>query len=497
MKLFVKILIGLVIVVAVVAGGGYATFKYRNRTPPQLIEPNYYEYYKTQDTVPEGNVALYISHLIMPEDFRMGDFYQLAQKSLQYIPWPAREMSNADRGVVLLDPERFYEFEPFSPTRLVDHYGNDVDVDGIPYAEKFQSGQVRWIPPSPRLHLDHGYFLLPGRKAGMSSRAAKLINKAKVYYYAPGKGFVDGRLPHESGNWDIVQKTLKKVRAQYGEIPYRWVSAEHFHLARQYMHELLDRGADTIVMAPPRPIYSHHEEFNGSIKHAMHYIHEWEEEHGKHIKVIITPQLGEFDILRQAYTTMLRDRLDTLPKGADVKIVVSVHGMAWDLVPHEAWIELAPPYRDRSVEDMRAVVAGYDFGRAEVVLSQDHFADPVNNPNGTYLSTNTAFWDGIRAGYDYVINLPIEFFAENTDTMFSHAMYNFEHFPGYEIYEPVDYSDWSKPYTRSFVVEDTEIIYNGLPVGRYNEPIVEAYFQAIDSVLSQASSQQTSAGVSQ
>ena len=29
--------------------------------------------------------------------------------------------------------------------------------------------------------------------------------------------------------------------------------------------------------------------------------------------------------------------------------------------------------------------------------------------------------------YDYVVNVPIEFFAENTDTMFYHAMANFEY----------------------------------------------------------------------
>ena len=66
---------------------------------------------------------------------------------------------------------------------------------------------------------------------------------------------------------------------------------------------------------------------------------------------------------------------------------------------------------DGMLADVRAVLAGYDFGRTEVVLSQDHFADPINNPHGRYLSTNQAFWDGIRARYDYVINLPIEFFA--------------------------------------------------------------------------------------
>jgi hypothetical protein len=162
-----------------------------------------------------------------------------------------------------------------------------------------------------------------------------------------------------------------------------------------------------------------------------------------------------------------------------------MHGMAWDLVPNEAWIELAPPYRDRMVDDAEALLNSYDFGRTETVLSQDHFADPHNNPNGTYLSTNVAFWDGVKAKYDYVVHVPAEFFVENTDTMFYHAMANFEFFDDYDLYEPIDYSDWSKPYVMEIVQDGTRVIYNGVPAGEYSEPVAEAYAQAMDSILSQ------------
>jgi len=489
MKKFVKWTSFILLALAVtLGGGGYALFKIKNR-PPQLANPNYFEVYKAQLADPEamtpvGNVAIFISGLIMPEDFQLADFHNLSLKSRQYIPWPIRARAGADIGVLLLDPHKFYETEAFVPTRLVDPYGSDTDVDGIAYVDKFRRGEIRWVAPSARQHLDHGYFLYEGRQGGMPMPAQKLINKARVYYYGKGKGFVNGKVPHAAGNWAIVQPTLQNLQAKYGSVPYRWVSAENFALARQYIVELLDGGADTIVFAPPRPIYSHHEEFNGSIKHTMHYIHDWEETHNKQIKLIVTPQLGQFPVIFETYANMLRDRLDTMQKGADVKVVVSVHGMAWDLVPHEAWIELSPQYVEGTMETIRNVLLQYDLGRTEVVQAQDHFADPVNNPNGTYLSTNKAFWDGINEDYDYVINLPIEFFAENTDTMFSHAMFNFEHFPGFDIYEPVDYSDWSKPYTRTFNIDGTSIIYNGLPLGHYNKPIIAAYTQAIDSILS-------------
>jgi hypothetical protein len=480
-----RILKILAIAIIVVVAGGYGSFKYVNRTPAQLVEPNYFSYYKNQDTVPEGKVGLFITSLIMPETMREVDFYTLALKPMQYIPWPMRNMARADRGVQLIDPDRFYEFEPFTPAKLVDPSGNDRDLDGVPYVDKFHWGEVEWVPPSATRHLDHGYFLLPSRNGGMPTIAAKLINKARHYYYAPGKGSLQGTIPHKPGMKLIVDAAVERMQQKYGDLPYRWVTAEDFGRARAAMYSLLDEGVDTILLSAPAPIYSHHEEFNGGFKHAMHYIHEWQEQNGKHIKVIMAPQLGDFDITQQTWVNMLQDRLNTLPAGADVKVVMSIHGMAWDLTPNEAWIELAPPYVNETLTVLTETLEGYDFGRKEVVQSQDHFADPHNNPDGKYLSTNMAFWDGINDGFDYVINVPIEFFVENTDTLYSHAMFNFEHFPTYDLYEPIDYPDPSKPYTREFKVEDTLVIYNGVPAGDYNKPIIEAYTQALDSILSQ------------
>ena len=57
-----------------------------NRTPPQLVEPNYFRIYKEQlaseeAMTPKGKVAIFMSGLIMPENFRMADFYNIALKS--------------------------------------------------------------------------------------------------------------------------------------------------------------------------------------------------------------------------------------------------------------------------------------------------------------------------------------------------------------------------------------------------------------------------------
>jgi len=461
---------------------GYGAYRYENRTPPQLAAPNYFEYYKHQDPVPMGRVGIFISHLVMPEDYRQEDYRILALKPKQYVPWPFRLRFDADRGVLLLDPQRPYEFTAFEPTRLVDADGHEADADGVPYLEKYRSGEVRWVAPSPTLYLDHGYFLLTTHPGGMPTVAAKLATKALTYYH--GIGIKGHRIPHEAGTRVIVEAAMAQIRDRYGPLPWRWVTADNFTLARPAMYSLLDEGVDTVILAAPAPIYSHHEEFNGSIRHAVEYIHEWQETHGgKPVKVIIQPQIGDFPVIRQAWVNMLRDRLDTLPRTAAVKVVMSIHGMAWDRAPREAWIELAPAYRDGTLAELKTLLAGYGFARSEIVQAQDHFADPVNDPQGRYLSTNKAFLDGIRDHYDHVINVPIEFFAENTDTLFSHAMFNFENIPGYDRYQQVDYPDWTIPYTREYVVDGTHLIYNGVPVGRYNAPVIAAFVEALDSVL--------------
>ena len=107
---------------------------------------------------------------------------------------------------------------------------------------------------------------------------------------------------------------MEKLEDKYGDMPWRWVTADNFTMARAAMFELLDEGIDTLILAAPRPIYSHHEEFNGSIKHAMHYVHEWQEQNGhKEIKMIISPELSHFEPMYETHPTIIRDNLDTHP----------------------------------------------------------------------------------------------------------------------------------------------------------------------------------------
>jgi hypothetical protein len=118
-------------------------------------------------------------------------------------------------------------------------------------------------------------------------------------------------------------------------------------------------------------------------------------------------------------------------------------------------------------------------------MSQDHFADHYWDPEEVYLSTNRAYLEGVDDEYDYVLNIPIEFYNENTDTMYTHARANFEDFPGYDVYDTMDYADWDQPFTRHFIIDNTDIFYLGVPTGdRYRPHVARALFDSLDSVLS-------------
>jgi hypothetical protein len=235
-------------------------------------------------------------------------------------------------------------------------------------------------------------------------------------------------------------------------------------------------------------VYSGYEDFNNGFRHSIEYVNEWEQLNDRDIKVIIAPPLGHFKPIRDGYLLMLKDKLDTMPKGVSVKMVWSVHGMPWRVFPNEPWLEVAPAYRDVLVEESKELLAQYDFSRFEVVVSQDHFADHYWDPDHLSLATNRAYLEGVKDGYDHILNLPIEFYNENTDTLFYHAMVNYENFPGYTVYDQIKYppSKWDQPYTKRFDIDGTQIEYLGVPVGpRYAPYVGQAMFDSWDAILSQ------------
>jgi protoheme ferro-lyase len=474
------VLLIILIVLVVLIVGLFALYKYKNQRPT----PDYFEYYKTQDKVPEGKTGLFITSLIMTEDHIHEFWYNVAYKVFNaVVPWPFRILAFKDNGVALFDPEHMHAREEFTPARLVDPFGNDCDHDGFPYIVKYREGKITWVPPSKFIYLDPGYFLYKGRKGGDPTIVGKMANYSRHYYY--DKGIVQKKCPHWKGSFDVINGAVEKLKNKYPDLDYCVASSLFHYDMKGKLYELLDAGCQTIVISALMPIYSHFEEFNSSIYHSFEYIHEWEQAHpGKKIKVIIAPQMGDFQPMRQAFLEMLKDRLDTIPEGSDVFVAVTVHGMPWDNFLWEAWLQLAPAYRDKLFEECRELLKNYKFGRTETVICQDEFSDPIWDPKEKYLSTNRAYWRAIKDGYDYAIGLPIEFIAENTDTMMHHAMKCYENFDQYDVEAPVDYPDWSVPYTMELVQGKTRVIYNGLPVGKYQKHVIEALYQAADSVLS-------------
>ncbi len=180
---------------------------------------------------------------------------------------------------------------------------------------------------------------------------------------------------------------------------------------------------------------------------------------------------------------MLRDRLDILPQGSDVFVALTIHGMPWKSMPNEAWLNFGPSYTDKLLQEAKAQIKNYNFNKTDVILCQFNFGDDEWDPENNDLSANEAYWKAIDEGYDYVVNLPIEFYAENTDSMLTFPMEQYEHFDQYNIYEPISYPDWSVPYTRTMVQGETEVIYNGVPAGKYQTYVIDAYYQSLTSVL--------------
>lgn len=483
-----KVLIGVVVVIALAYGGFTLTARQQNARPtPDL----YYDYYKTQNMTPEGKVGVFLVGLDTGEDYEPDWWKNIYDHRLHaVIPWPGRIFAGMDGGVALIDPKKYWEYEAFEPTLLQDAFGNSSDIDGIPYIEKWRRGEVKWVPPNPTRYLDRGSFLYEGRNNGFPKGAGKSMATAQAWYY--GSGFTNGKVPHEYQAERVMANAFDQLTEKYGDFPYHVADSMDPWEIHQQLYELLDAGVDTIVLASPMVVYSHYEEFEGSWRHAYELIHEWEEKHGngKKIKIVMAPPMGHFPPMRAGFIHLLKDRLDTLPEDAKVKVAVSVHGMPWDTFPHEAWLELSKPYLEPLQEDIEKLVARYPFAKTEIVVSQDHFADPIWDPEQKYLSTNRAYMEGARDGFDYVVQQPMEFYTENTDTMFSHAHHNFHGMADYDVYETIDYSNWDQPYVRFLDHNGTTMIYNGIMAGEYRQYVADALTMSIDSILSQSETMQ-------
>jgi protoheme ferro-lyase len=476
MKSFFKVT---VVIVAVVVVAGYAFYRYKNQP-----SEDYYSYYLKQDMTPVGKAGVFLVGLHTPEDNDPTWWYNILEHSVHAnIPWPAQTMALADNGVALVDPDRFYAHEEFVPERLIDRFGSEHDMDRTPYIEKYREGLVVWQAPREATHLDTGYWLYTGRNDGIPSRVGKRINLAEHWFY--GKGIKQQKIPADYQSRKIYELAFGALEESYPGTPYYYADTLDPYMWRKKIFSLLDSGVETLLLASPMVMYSDYEDFHNGFAHSFDIVREWESQNDRKIKIIIVEPMGYQKAMRDGYLLILKDKLDTLPAGIDVKMVWSIHGMPWSRVPNESWLKMSPPYKDAMKADAEQLLSQYEFGRTEVVISQDHFADHYWNPDGAILSTNQAYLDGVEDGYDYVLSIPIEFYNENTDTLYTHAMSNYENFPGFDVYDSIDYPDWDTPYTSHFEIDGTRIDYLGIPTGdRYRPYVAQALYDSFDAVLS-------------
>jgi hypothetical protein len=199
----------------------------------------------------------------------------------------------------------------------------------------------------------------------------------------------------------------------------------------------------------------------------------------KRAKIIFADQLGNQPAMREGYVQIIRDQLAQVPDHASVLLILSKHGHPFK---KETQDKRGPEYRVPLETAMRNLMEKRG-GPWEMVWSDDEYADEYWDPGNTKLSTFSAYRKAITEGFDYAIEVPTDFIAENTDLMFLHAIKKFKAFSNYDPNEPVPYPDWEKPLVRSFHEGKTTGIYAGCPVGKYRKYIVESAVTSIKDVL--------------
>ena len=246
------ILIGILVTLVILVGFFYGLYKYKNRP----AKPDYFEVFKTQDTAPVGKVGIFVTGLIMTTQHNHWFFHNIIKKIFKaVVPWPFNKLAMRDLGVALLDPAHVHARKEFIPARLEDPFGNDRDLDGTPYIERYREGQVVWVPPSPRIYLDHGYFLYKGRPSGEPSLCGKVANKSRLYYY--GSGILQKKLPHWEESFRVINTALDRIKQKYPGVESRAETSMFYHDMKKKLHELLDAGCETIVLSSFMPMYSH------------------------------------------------------------------------------------------------------------------------------------------------------------------------------------------------------------------------------------------------
>jgi protoheme ferro-lyase len=432
----------------------------------------YETFFREQDRRPNGKTGIILSDLGMPESYKPDFYINFMAHVFNYsLPVFLQHFIFADRGIALIDPANPLARKPFVPLHLVDMNGSFTNREGRPYVDC----EVTWRPPGMKKNpADHGYFLYTGDgKGGSPDACQKTGAKVVGWYYGH-------LLPEKKVAWEhqckcVYEETVSTLKKEFPQTEFRHAHYTYEESLSQAVEDLLAKGCETIVyQCFCNPAYSDFEDY----AHALPKIHTFAK---RRAKIICADQLGNQPALREAYVQIIRNQLDKLPSQARILLILSKHGHPFR---KETQDKRGAEYRVPLESEMRSLMEKRG-GAWDLVWSDDEYADEYWDPGNTKLSTYSAYRMAINEGFDYALEVPTDFIAENTDLMILHAMKKFKAFSTYDPYEPVPYPDWEKPLVRTFREGKTTGIYAGCPVGPYRKYIVGSAVASLTEILSQ------------
>ncbi len=426
--------------------------------------------FKNQPQKVTGKVGVIIAESGLPEVYEFEFYANFMEHVFHYtLPPFLVPIILANRGKGLIDPDNPLAREEFKPKQLVDALGSTTNQAGRPYVEC----PVKWMPPGVKKNpWDHGYFLYLGDgKSGAPDVCDKVGAKIVGWYY--GKLIPEKKVAWRSQLRKVSDEAVEVLSERYPAAEFRNAFYMYPETMRSATDELLAAGCETIVYQGLNcPLYTDFEDYG----HALTMLHKYV---GGRAQVIMADQLGNQSAMPAAYFAILRDQLAELPKEASVRVILSRHGHPFK---KETQDERAHLYRAPLEKGVREILVARG-GKGDLIWSFDEYADEYWDPKNTKLDTKDAYAEGIKAGYDFIIELPTDFPAENTDLMIFHAMKKFTPFPDYDHNAPVPYPDWEKPLVRKFHAGKTTGIYAGCPVGPYRQYMVQALVASLTEKL--------------
>ncbi|MCS6987545.1 MAG: ferrochelatase [Sphingomonadaceae bacterium] len=432
----------------------------------------------------QGRTGVVVVALLQPSRFDTAFTENFIAKLFDVaVPWPINRIALRDRGVALIDPTRPDATQPFVPRVLMAFDGRTVDWDGIPFVEKHRRGLVEWVPPSERTAGDVGTFLYRGRKGGSPSPAQRAMLKARALYYPRLPG---GYLPQRDQTLAMIAAARRQLLAHPQVVDVAVFDAFAPLQAERALVALLDQRLDTLVLASALPIHSAFEEYRAAYPRVKAIVDAWARRTGRPApRLVFAPQMADLEAYAAFWARHLAAVAPPPPSpGAGATLVVTLHGLPVAQRRRDPWVENSGRAATLLAPALADVLRARAWARLTVVTAQEAFADRAEDPANQLRSVREAFEEAARRGDALAIAVPVEFLAENTDTIFLHSLLMFEGLEGYRRFMgPLADVDWRRPWVRRFRLGPTQVVFAGTPGGDRQAEAGAVLAEAIGRVL--------------